>query len=313
MKLMIDPALGRHPKTRKLAHLIGGSRGDAIDLLFELWGWALEDGLRRIHKIEDLPTVGRIRKADIPYLPDVLEIDGRNAADSIKALHDSGFIDERGGDYFVHDFLDHQGSLVERRIKDRARKRKNADIPEEVQGNSDGVPQEFPASPPLPSHTSPALTEPTLPAADAAEEVSDYETDGDQGGEMATRIRCAAGWIKTVLGCPENVERIADEIGALLRRVPDLTPEQVSKRASEKKDQWAGRNSWDFIKGEWPVVRAPKSTEAAFPADEDSGKRNYSGPPKRSKEHEAQMEKYRRDHEEKVRKNNEAAGKGASS
>lgn len=111
--LPIEPALVDHPKTRSLAKIWGCHPYMVVGFLVKLWGYCLEfqeDGAvdgRPLDVLDELaaPCLG----TSLGVLPTVRE-----------ALLRSGFIDEDGR---LHDWDEYAGALVERRRKDRRRKR----------------------------------------------------------------------------------------------------------------------------------------------------------------------------------------------
>jgi polyhydroxyalkanoate synthesis regulator phasin len=118
--------LGRHPKTKRLARELKISLPTAVGHLFYLWWWVL-----------DYAADGSLEKYSDEDIADAAEWTG-DAKELVQALIKSGFIDEEDGRKSVHDFHDYAGKLVERREKDRERKRKSATIPQDFQRNSNG-------------------------------------------------------------------------------------------------------------------------------------------------------------------------------
>ena len=105
--------LGRHPKTLRLARLLGKDRRWAVGLLHDLFAWGLSaaarDGM--------LPGLDR---GDIAAALDVQRI----RPDPVQALVDSGFLEQRDGGYAIHDWYDYAGKLRERREADREKLRR---------------------------------------------------------------------------------------------------------------------------------------------------------------------------------------------
>jgi len=108
--IKIEPAIVQHPKTRQLAKLWGCHSYHVVGFLVALWGYCLEyqeDG-----NVDGLP-------------PDVLDefaapcLNG--AHQSVRdALQEVGFVDAGGR---LHDWDEYTGELIERRRRDRERKR----------------------------------------------------------------------------------------------------------------------------------------------------------------------------------------------
>lgn len=119
--------LWRHPKTKKLARLLGVSVPTAIGHLHGLWYWAL-----------DFAQDGSLAKYEPEEIADAVLWDGK-ASDLMTALIAAGYIDQNGDVLSLHDWYDYAGKLLDRRAADRERKRK-------ASGNrqtSEGVPTEI--------------------------------------------------------------------------------------------------------------------------------------------------------------------------
>ncbi len=102
--------MARHPKTLKLARLLGVDRRYAVGLLHDLFSW----GLYAADKDGSLPglTPSDIAQAmDWPIKKtDVL----------VDAMLEAGYLEKNGdGGYIIHDWYDYSGKLFERREKDR--------------------------------------------------------------------------------------------------------------------------------------------------------------------------------------------------
>ena len=105
--------LGGHPKTRKLAHLLGVSKPAAVGHLHYLWWWAVNyapDGDLSRHDQLDI-AIGA-------------EWDG-DPGEFVEALVTVGFLDRDVDDTLViHDWHDYAGKLIERRKANAERMRK---------------------------------------------------------------------------------------------------------------------------------------------------------------------------------------------
>lgn len=123
--------VGRHPKTKKLARRLGVSLPAAVGHLHYLWWWAL-----------DFAQDGTLDKYDNDDIAEAMEWNG-DGDELMEALQEAGFIDrtEYGG-LMIHDWGIYAGKLIERRAKDRDRKRKAAEavgVPETFRRSSDGI------------------------------------------------------------------------------------------------------------------------------------------------------------------------------
>lgn len=102
--------VGRHPKTKKLARLLGVSRPTAVGHLHYLWWWAL-----------DFAQDGMLSRYDSHDIAEAMEWEGESDV-LLAALIESGYLDETENGLMIHDWGDYAGKLMERREKDRARK-----------------------------------------------------------------------------------------------------------------------------------------------------------------------------------------------
>lgn len=104
--------LGQHPKTRKLAHLLGVSKPAAIGHLHCLWWWAV-----------DYAEDGDLSRFDALDIAIGAEWDG-DETEFVTAMVKAGFLDEGPGDTFaVHDWDDYAGKLIERKKANAKRMR----------------------------------------------------------------------------------------------------------------------------------------------------------------------------------------------
>lgn len=163
--------VGRHPKTKKLARLLGVSLPAAVGHLHYFWWWAL-----------DFAQDGTLEKYDGYDLADAMQWDG-DPDQLVEALISAGYIDDTDDGLMIHDWGEYAGKLLERRAKDRARKRaaaKAAGVPQNFRRSSDGNDEESgetpsasfvtnqPTVPNQPNTTnSTNRTEPTTPTGDA--------------------------------------------------------------------------------------------------------------------------------------------------
>lgn len=163
--------VGRHPKTKKLARLLGVSLPAAVGHLHYFWWWAL-----------DFAQDGTLEKYDGYDLADAMQWDG-DPDQLVEALISAGYIDDTDDGLTIHDWGEYAGKLLERRAKDRARKRAAAEaagVPQNFRRSSDGNDEESgetpsasfvtnqPTVPNQPNTTnSTNRTEPTTPTGDA--------------------------------------------------------------------------------------------------------------------------------------------------
>lgn len=103
-------ALANHPKTLKLARLLGISRVAAVGHLHFLWWWAT-----------DYAQDGSLARFDALDIAIAADWQG-DPNGLLRALREAGFLDE---DDALHDWHNYAGRLIERRRADAARKRQS--------------------------------------------------------------------------------------------------------------------------------------------------------------------------------------------
>ena len=95
----------RHPKTLRLAALLKKDRRYACGLLDDLWTWGLDAA------DEDGALYG-LEESDIAVALDYPPAKGETL---VSALIESGYLDERDGTYYLHDWADYSGGFVTQR------------------------------------------------------------------------------------------------------------------------------------------------------------------------------------------------------
>ena len=109
--------LGDHPKTKKLARLLGASRPAVVGHLHYLWWWA-------VRHAQD----GDLTPYDAATIADEAKWDGDPEA-FVQAMLDcgpegkAGFLEVVEGRTLIHDWWEYAGKLIEARKKDAERKR----------------------------------------------------------------------------------------------------------------------------------------------------------------------------------------------
>jgi hypothetical protein len=119
----------RYSEPKKLARLLGISRPAAVGHLHFLWWWAL-----------DFAQDGVLDKYDAADLAEAMEWKGDEQA-LLDALIESGYVDDTELGIVIHDWGVYAGKLLERRAKDRARKRaaaEEAGVPKTFRRSSAG-------------------------------------------------------------------------------------------------------------------------------------------------------------------------------
>lgn len=104
--------MARHPKTLKLARMLGVDRRYAVGLLHDLFSWGLyaagKDG-----------TLDGLTGADIAQ---ALDYPPKKAQAVVEALLEAGYLDQTEDGYVIHNWYDYAGKLNERREDEKAYK-----------------------------------------------------------------------------------------------------------------------------------------------------------------------------------------------
>ena len=103
--LELHTDMPKHPQTLQLARLLKISRREAIGVLADLWTWAL-------------PIADRDGRLDGITAADILvalDMQGKKAAAVVPALIQSGYLEQDGEVYVLHNWYFYAGRLNERR------------------------------------------------------------------------------------------------------------------------------------------------------------------------------------------------------
>lgn len=109
--------MARHPKTLKLARLLGQDRRWAVGLLHDLFSW----GLYAANK--DGALTG-LAAADIAQ---ALDYPPKKAGVLVGALVEVGYLEEGPDGYAIHDWYDYAGKLYDSREKNREKNQRYRD------------------------------------------------------------------------------------------------------------------------------------------------------------------------------------------
>lgn len=124
MWIELHDNLPDHPKIVKLAALTKMDRDLARAKLERLWLWALTNRLS-----------GALSYDDVLLLTDVMRIKG-DPQKMVDALVTCGLLEDTGDGYYIHDWDEHAGALIDRRERQRQqareRKRKSRDKCDDV-------------------------------------------------------------------------------------------------------------------------------------------------------------------------------------
>jgi len=133
----LHQTMPRHPKTLKLARLLGVKRREACGILIDLWTWALD--------VSD--TNGRLDGIISEDIADALDYPRKKGEWLVSALVDATLFDVDGDTYILHNWNQYAGKLNDKRESDRQRKVSERTGKKSGQGsensrNSDGCPAE---------------------------------------------------------------------------------------------------------------------------------------------------------------------------
>ena len=143
----VHQGLREHRKTYACAEKLKISRVVMVGTLVSLWLWALDnaqDG--SLYGISNL-TIARV--CDWPE---------KKAADLINALVECGWLDKDGDIMRIHDWMEYAGRLMDRREKDKVRKKNSRKKPVTSEGCPQDVRGKSSATVPIPYRTVPEYT-----------------------------------------------------------------------------------------------------------------------------------------------------------
>lgn len=261
--------VGRHPKTKKLARLLGVSLPAAVGHLHYLWWWAL-----------DFAQDGVLDKYDAEDIADAMQWEG-DADQLVEALLSSGYIDDTDDGLVIHDWAEYAGKLLERRAKDRARKRAAAEaagVPSSIRRSSDGNDEESDETPSASfvtnptNHTNqtnntdstePDRTEPHQPAGEPPLQERRFAEFWKAYPKKVGKAGCQKAWMKL-----KPTTELFDKIMETLTK----------QKASEQWQREGGRfipNPLTWLnQGRWDDEPVETSGAAAQPATGTSGMLN---------------------------------------
>lgn len=104
--------MAKHPKTLKLARLLGVDRRWAVGLLHDLFSWGLSAAGK----------YGELRGLTAEDIASALDLPKRKGLTTVQALIASGYLEYDGTEYAIHDWYDYAGKLFDRREADAKRK-----------------------------------------------------------------------------------------------------------------------------------------------------------------------------------------------
>ena len=260
--------VGRHPKTKKLARLLGVSLPAAVGHLHYLWWWAL-----------DFAQDGVLDKYDAEDIADAMQWEG-DADQLVEALLSSGYIDDTDDGLVVHDWAEYAGKLLERRAKDRARKRAAAEaagVPSSIRRNSDGNDEEgdetpsasfvtnqptVPNQPNTTNSTEPDRTEPHQPADEPPLQERRFAEFWKAYPKKVGKASCQKAWLKL----KPTAELFAHIMGALADQKESDQWKREGGRFIPNPLTWLNQGRWD----DEPV----ETSGAATPTSSTSGMLN---------------------------------------
>ena len=261
--------VGRHPKTKKLARLLGVNLPTAVGHLHYFWWWAL-----------DFAQDGLLTKYDADDIADAMQWDG-DPNTLLDAMISAGYIDDTDEGLAIHDWAEYAGKLLERRAKDRARKRAAAEaagVPQPIRRKSAGKDEEddetpsasfvtnqptIPNQPNTTDSTEPDRTEPHQPAGEPPLQERRFAEFWKAYPKKVGKASCQKAWLK-------------------LKPTAELFAHIMSALADQKESEQWKREGGRFIpnpltwlnQGRWDDEPVETSGAAAQPATGTSGMLN---------------------------------------
>ena len=253
--------VGRHPKTKKLARLLGVSLPAAVGHLHYLWWWAL-----------DFAQDGVLDKFDAEDIADAIQWDG-DASQLIDAMIASGHIDLTDHGLVIHDWGEYAGKLLERREKDRARKRSAAEaagVPSSFRRSSNGKSTEgdgnlnassvtVPNST-IPNSTVPNSTIPNQPDGDPPLQERRFAEFWQAYPKKVGKASCLKAWLKL----KPTAELFAQIMETLTKQKASEQWQREGGRFIPNPLTWINQGRWDDEPVEAPTSAAPSSSTSVM-------------------------------------------------
>ena len=230
-------AVGRHPKTKKLARRLSVSLPAAVGHLHYLWWWAL-----------DFAQDGVLDKFDAEDIADAMQWDG-DASKLMDALIFSGYIDDTHDGLHIHDWAEYAGKLLERREKDRARKRsagEAAGVPSTFRRSSNGKRTEGDGKP----------NEPNKPEGDPPLQERRFAEFWQAYPKKVGKASCLKAWLK-LKPADDLFDHIMD---ALTKQKASEQWKREAGRYIPNPLTWINQGRWDDEPVEAPRPAAQTST-----------------------------------------------------
>lgn len=187
MWIEVHQSLATHRKTGRLLRRLGITRNEAIGIVVTLWLWAMDNA-----------PDGVLAGIEANDIADALRWDN-DPKQLLDALIGAGFIDQASDRLVIHDWMEYNGRIIEKRRSDAARKKeqrlqltRNPSSPSDVQRTSgahpadvqpiSGVPNttvEYPTTPNGPNGPIKANTTPPTDTRRATPDMNSCSSDQD--------------------------------------------------------------------------------------------------------------------------------------
>lgn len=109
--------MARHPKTLKLARLLGQDRRWTVGLLHDLFSWGLYAAGKN----------GELAGMTAPDIAQALDYSVKKAEAVVSALVEAGYLEQTPDGYAIHDWYDYAGKLYDSREKNREKNQRYRD------------------------------------------------------------------------------------------------------------------------------------------------------------------------------------------
>lgn len=235
-------AVGQHPKTKKLARRLGVSLPAAVGHMHYLWWWAL-----------DFAQDGVLDKFDAEDIADAMQWDG-DADQLVEALLYVGYIDDTPDGRRIHDWAEYAGKLLERREKDRARKRSAAEaagVPSSFRRSSNGKTTEGDGNP-----NASSVTNHNQPDGDPSLQERRFSEFWQVYPKKVGKASCLKAWLKL----KPTAELFTHIMDALAKQKASEQWQREAGRYIPNPLTWLNQGRWDDEPIEAPGAAAKTGT-----------------------------------------------------
>lgn len=246
----VHQTLRDHRKLLQCADALNVEPVKLMGMLISLWLWALDnapDG--------NLSGISEKTIARVMYYPE------KKAASLVKTLVAENWLEQKDGVLAIHDWSEYAGRLMERREKDRARKKSTAPKKKaEVHGNSAGIPPEIqgksPEIPALPYLTVPNRTLPNHTKPSSSTDTASHALPGTPPAQASASVSVGKYFSEFWEAYPCKIDREA----AYQTWITVVLDEQTVWTIMDALNRWKRSDQWTEDGGRY-IPRAAKFLE----------------------------------------------------